>query len=92
MKEKKCPVCVYLVKECVDAFVCKCEQVTRHLLKLFDNLADLSFKEDDDGATDPKTTVALGMYSREGEYVPFSQPCVCEGQVRHNDTYTTFHL
>ncbi|XP_039545600.1 dynein heavy chain 11, axonemal [Pimephales promelas] len=55
-------------------------QVTRHLLKLFDNLADLRFKEDDDGATDPKTTVALGMYSREGEYVPFSQPCVCEGQ------------
>ncbi|XP_048056692.1 dynein axonemal heavy chain 11 isoform X1 [Megalobrama amblycephala] len=55
-------------------------QVTRHLLKLFDNLADLSFKEDDDGATDAKTTVALGMYSREGEYVPFSQPCVCEGQ------------
>lgn len=67
-------------------------QVTRHLLKLFDNLADLRFKEDDDGATDPKTTVALGMYSREGEYVPFSQSCVCEGQVRHNDTYTTLHL
>lgn len=72
--------------------MCKCvynAQVTRHLLKLFDNLADLRFKEDDDGATDPKTTVALGMYSREGEYVPFSQPCVCEGQVRHNDTHNS---
>uniref|UniRef100_A0A8C2BI93 Dynein axonemal heavy chain 11 n=1 Tax=Cyprinus carpio TaxID=7962 RepID=A0A8C2BI93_CYPCA len=56
-------------------------EVTRHLLKLFDNLADLSFKEEEDnGGLDPKTPVALGMYSREGEYVPFSQPCVCEGQ------------
>ncbi|KTG04987.1 hypothetical protein cypCar_00006303 [Cyprinus carpio] len=58
-------------------------EVTRHLLKLFDNLADLSFKEEeeeDNGGLDPKTPVALGMYSREGEYVPFSQPCVCEGQ------------
>ncbi|TRY96398.1 hypothetical protein DNTS_010073 [Danionella cerebrum] len=56
-------------------------QVTRHLLKLFDNLADLSFKEEEQSGTlDPKTTVALGMYSREGEYVPFSEPCVCEGQ------------
>lgn len=92
----KSPLCVYLQKNlCCNAFVCKCvynAQVTRHLLKLFDNLADLRFKQDDDGATDPKTTVALGMYSREGEYVPFSQPCVCEGQVRHNDTYTTVHL
>ncbi|KAI2663319.1 Dynein axonemal heavy chain 11 [Labeo rohita] len=56
-------------------------EVTRHLLKLFDNLADLCFKkDDDDGGLDPKTPVALGMYSREGEYVPFSQHCVCEGQ------------
>lgn len=92
MKEKNVQFVFICKRMCVDAFVCKCAQVTRHLLKLFDNLADLSFKEDDDGATDPKTTVALGMYSREGEYVPFSQPCVCEGQVRHNDTYTTFHL
>lgn len=68
-------------------------QVTRHLLKLFDNLADLSFKDDvDDGGLDPKTPVALGMYSREGEYVPFSQPCVCEGQVRHNDTHNISSL
>lgn len=68
-------------------------QVTRHLLKLFDNLADLCFKkDDDDGGLDPKTPVALGMYSREGEYVPFSQHCVCEGQVRQNETHTTFYL
>lgn len=60
-------------------------QVTRHLLKLFDNLADLSFKEEDE-ALESETTVALGMYSREGEYVPFSEPCVCEGQVIHTFT------
>uniref|UniRef100_W5MKY4 Dynein, axonemal, heavy polypeptide 9 like n=1 Tax=Lepisosteus oculatus TaxID=7918 RepID=W5MKY4_LEPOC len=52
-------------------------QVTRHLLKLFDNLADLKFKESED---EGGRTVAVGMFSREGEYVPFSEPCVCEGQ------------
>ncbi|KAM3605484.1 uncharacterized protein V6R79_026173 [Siganus canaliculatus] len=58
------------------------KEVTRHLLKLFDNIADLRFKDsgrrgrgvEDEGA------VAIGMYSREREYVPFSEPCVCEGQ------------
>ncbi|KAI5108711.1 dynein beta chain, ciliary, partial [Silurus meridionalis] len=53
-------------------------QVTRHLLKLFDNLADLKFR--DEGEEEGKVEVAVGMYSREGEYVPFSEPCVCEGQ------------
>uniref|UniRef100_A0A3P8TGW6 Dynein, axonemal, heavy polypeptide 9 like n=1 Tax=Amphiprion percula TaxID=161767 RepID=A0A3P8TGW6_AMPPE len=41
------------------------KQVTRHLLKLFDNIADLQ----EDGEA-----VAIGMYSREGEYVSFSEP------------------
>ncbi|RXM27080.1 Dynein heavy chain 11, axonemal [Acipenser ruthenus] len=53
------------------------KQVTRHLLKLFDNLADLKFKENE---VEGDKQSATGMYSREGEYVPFSQPCVCEGQ------------
>ncbi|KAF5892934.1 dynein heavy chain 11, axonemal-like, partial [Clarias magur] len=53
-------------------------QVTRHLLKLFDNLADLKFR--DDGEQEGRVEVAVGMYSREGEYVPFSESCVCEGQ------------
>uniref|UniRef100_A0A4W6EWQ5 Dynein axonemal heavy chain 11 n=1 Tax=Lates calcarifer TaxID=8187 RepID=A0A4W6EWQ5_LATCA len=59
------------------------KQVTRHLLKLFDNIADLRFKDSDrdgGGAEDEEEAVAIGMYSREGEYVPFSEPCVCEGQ------------
>uniref|UniRef100_A0A668AR25 Dynein, axonemal, heavy polypeptide 9 like n=1 Tax=Myripristis murdjan TaxID=586833 RepID=A0A668AR25_9TELE len=57
-------------------------QVTRHLLKLFDNIADLRFKDSNrggDGEEDGEA-VAIGMYSREGEYVPFSEPCVCKGQ------------
>uniref|UniRef100_G3PRS5 Dynein axonemal heavy chain 11 n=1 Tax=Gasterosteus aculeatus TaxID=69293 RepID=G3PRS5_GASAC len=58
------------------------KQVTRHLLKLFDNIADLRFKDSDrdGGGEDDGEAVAIGMYSREGEYVPFSEPCVCEGQ------------
>ncbi|XP_041937573.1 dynein heavy chain 11, axonemal [Alosa sapidissima] len=52
-------------------------QVTRHLLKLFDNLADLKFQGEE---REGEPAVAIGMYSREREYVPFSEPCVCEGQ------------
>ncbi|KAL7890701.1 hypothetical protein AOLI_G00001770 [Acnodon oligacanthus] len=54
-------------------------QVTRHLLKLFDNLADLKFR-DEERDEDERIEAAVGMYSREGEYVPFSEPCICEGQ------------
>lgn len=58
-------------------------QVTRHLLKLFDNIADLRFKDPGRGEREEAggEVVAVGMYSREGEYVQFSEPCVCEGQV-----------
>uniref|UniRef100_A0A3P9B085 Dynein heavy chain 11, axonemal n=1 Tax=Maylandia zebra TaxID=106582 RepID=A0A3P9B085_9CICH len=57
-------------------------QVTRHLLKLFDNIADLRFKDSDraEGRGEEGEAFAIGMYSREGEYVSFSEPCVCEGQ------------
>uniref|UniRef100_A0A3B3Y630 AAA+ ATPase domain-containing protein n=1 Tax=Poecilia mexicana TaxID=48701 RepID=A0A3B3Y630_9TELE len=58
------------------------KQVTRHLLKLFDNIADLRFKDSDEtgGEDDDGVAVAIGMYSREREYVSFSEPCICEGQ------------
>ncbi|XP_069366837.1 dynein axonemal heavy chain 11 [Paralichthys olivaceus] len=58
------------------------KQVTRHLLKLFDNIADLRFKDSDRnaGEEEDEEAVAIGMYSREGEYVPFSEPCICKGQ------------
>ncbi|KAM4697873.1 dynein axonemal heavy chain 11-like [Rhinophrynus dorsalis] len=51
------------------------KQVTRHLLKLFDNIADLKFEDEES-----KAQCALGMYSREGEFVYFLKPCICEGQ------------
>ncbi|KAG8432457.1 hypothetical protein GDO86_016919 [Hymenochirus boettgeri] len=51
------------------------KQVTRHFLKLFDNLADLQFEDEEE-----KSQSACGMYSREGEFVCFTKPCVCEGQ------------
>ncbi|CAL8367474.1 unnamed protein product [Boreogadus saida] len=57
------------------------KQVTKHLLKLFDNIADLRFKDSErGGGGSDGEAVAMGMYSREGEYVAFSEPCVCEGQ------------
>ncbi|NWY46905.1 DYH9 protein, partial [Sylvia atricapilla] len=52
--------------------------VQRHLSKLFDNLAKLKFQVDSEQKA---TKVGLGMYSREEEYVQFSEPCDCSGQV-----------
>ncbi|KAM6343872.1 dynein axonemal heavy chain 9 isoform 1-T1 [Alca torda] len=52
--------------------------VQRHLSKLFDNLAKMKFQLDSE---QKPTKVALGMYSREEEYVSFSEPCDCSGQV-----------
>lgn len=54
-------------------------QVQRHLPKLFDNLAKMKFQLDSE---QKPTKVGLGMYSREEEYVSFSEPCDCSGQVR----------
>ena len=53
-------------------------QVARHLAKLFDSMAKLKFKEDADGKP---TKEAVGMYSKDGEYVNFDEPCKCVGQV-----------
>ncbi|NXD73362.1 DYH9 protein, partial [Eolophus roseicapillus] len=52
--------------------------VQRHLPKLFDNLARMKFQLDSEQKA---TKVGLGMYSREEEYVSFSEPCDCSGQV-----------
>ncbi|NXM72263.1 DYH9 protein, partial [Serilophus lunatus] len=52
--------------------------VQRHLSKLFDNLAKMKFQLDSEQKA---TKVGLGMYSREEEYVTFSEPCDCSGQV-----------
>ncbi|KAM8946996.1 dynein axonemal heavy chain 9 [Pelodytes ibericus] len=52
--------------------------VMRHLSKLFDNMAKMKFEGDSD---DDQSKTALGMYSKEDEYVPFNEPCDCSGQV-----------
>ncbi|KFW62348.1 Dynein heavy chain 9, axonemal, partial [Pygoscelis adeliae] len=52
--------------------------VQRHLSKLFDNLARMKFQLDSEQKA---TKIGLGMYSREEEYVSFSEPCDCSGQV-----------
>ncbi|KAM9308794.1 LOW QUALITY PROTEIN: dynein axonemal heavy chain 11 [Gastrophryne carolinensis] len=52
------------------------KQVTRHLAKLFDNIADLQFQ-------DNAEYEAMGMYSKEKEFVPFKLNCHCTGQVEH---------
>uniref|UniRef100_A0ABM5FM48 Dynein axonemal heavy chain 9 isoform X2 n=1 Tax=Pogona vitticeps TaxID=103695 RepID=A0ABM5FM48_9SAUR len=54
--------------------------VQRHLSKLFDNMAKMKFGVDSD---QKPTKMALGMYSKEEEYVDFSEPCDCCGQVEN---------
>uniref|UniRef100_A0A8C5KUF0 Dynein axonemal heavy chain 11 n=1 Tax=Jaculus jaculus TaxID=51337 RepID=A0A8C5KUF0_JACJA len=53
------------------------KQVTRHLAKLFDSIADLQFEDTQDVAAHR----AVGMYSKEKEYVPFPANCDCIGHV-----------
>ncbi len=52
--------------------------MARHLAKLFDSMAKLKFQMDDENQP---TKQALGMYSKDGEYVDFAEPCECVGQV-----------
>lgn len=51
--------------------------MAHHLTKLFDNIADLKFQEN----VEESVNTALGMYSREKEYVPFYEGCGFSGQV-----------
>ncbi|ELK12575.1 Dynein heavy chain 11, axonemal [Pteropus alecto] len=52
-------------------------KVTRHLAKLFDSIADLQFEDDQDVSAHR----AIGMSSKEKEYVPFQAECDCIGHV-----------
>lgn len=52
--------------------------MAQHLTKLFDSMASLKFEK---GKGSEDTKVALGMYSKDGEYVDLSQPCDLSGQV-----------
>uniref|UniRef100_A0A8D2LWB0 Dynein axonemal heavy chain 11 n=1 Tax=Varanus komodoensis TaxID=61221 RepID=A0A8D2LWB0_VARKO len=53
------------------------KQVTCHLIKLFDNTADLKFQDD----KEQSGNIVLGMYSKEKEYVPFNTEFECIGPV-----------
>ncbi|XP_047455882.1 dynein axonemal heavy chain 11 [Mugil cephalus] len=53
-------------------------EVTVHLSKFFDNMSDLEFEKDEQ-LDNPK--LAVGMYSKEREYVPFQTECRCCGPV-----------
>uniref|UniRef100_A0A8D3CJW0 Dynein axonemal heavy chain 11 n=1 Tax=Scophthalmus maximus TaxID=52904 RepID=A0A8D3CJW0_SCOMX len=54
------------------------KEVTVHLSKLFDNMSDLEFAQNEQ-LDNPK--LAVGMYSKEREYVPFKTECSCCGPV-----------
>ncbi|XP_072501166.1 dynein axonemal heavy chain 9 [Notamacropus eugenii] len=54
------------------------QQVQRHLSKLFDSMSRMKFQMD---SSQKPTKKSLGMYSKEEEYVNFSEPCDCNGQV-----------
>lgn len=69
--------------------MCLFAQVQKHLSKLFDNMAKMQFEADEEG--NPSQT-GLGMYSKEGEYVPFNQPCDCTGQVNHTHHHLLMSL
>ncbi|XP_071372237.1 dynein axonemal heavy chain 11 isoform X2 [Centroberyx affinis] len=53
-------------------------EITCHLSKLFDNMSDLEFFKDEQADTHK---LAVGMYSKEREYVPFQTECYCDGPV-----------
>ncbi|XP_070822029.1 dynein axonemal heavy chain 11 [Chaetodon trifascialis] len=53
-------------------------EVTVHLSKLFDNMSDLEFAKNEQL---DNSKLAVGMYSKEREYVPFQTKCCCYGPV-----------
>ncbi|XP_063095395.1 dynein axonemal heavy chain 11 isoform X2 [Cavia porcellus] len=53
------------------------KQVTHHLAKLFDSIADLQFEDNQDISAHR----AIGMYSKEKEHVSFPAECECIGHV-----------
>ncbi|XP_034030917.1 dynein heavy chain 11, axonemal [Thalassophryne amazonica] len=53
-------------------------EVTAYLPKLFDNMADLVFSQTEH-SDNPKR--AVGMYSKQREFVPFRSECCCDGPV-----------
>lgn len=55
--------------------------------KLFDNTVSLKFKEEDG----VETKTAISMFSGDGEEVPLTPPCNCEGPVScYKDDFFVF--
>ncbi|RKO94585.1 dynein heavy chain and region D6 of dynein motor-domain-containing protein [Blyttiomyces helicus] len=54
------------------------QEVAIHLPKLFDSISRLEFERKEGGEV---TKTAIGMYSKEDEYVPFGINCECTGPV-----------
>ena len=55
--------------------------MAQHLAKLFDSMSSLKFTLDENGKPSKE---AVGMYSKDGEYVDFNKPCQCVGQVSYS--------
>ncbi|KAF7658249.1 hypothetical protein LDENG_00015570 [Lucifuga dentata] len=53
-------------------------EITVHLSKLFDSMSDLEFSKNQQ---QHNNKLAVGMYSKEREYVPFQTECYCYGPV-----------
>ncbi|KAL0242811.1 hypothetical protein GEMRC1_005374 [Eukaryota sp. GEM-RC1] len=54
-------------------------KVQHHMGKIFDSIAKLEF--DDDSSQDDTVCTAIGMHSKDGEYVKFAHPVILSGQV-----------
>ena len=54
--------------------------IVKHLKNNFDSIANLEFQTNDQGQV---TKGAIGMYSKEKEYVKFASECMCDGPVEN---------
>jgi hypothetical protein len=75
---------MYLPSYCYNQYVPFALQVMKHLTKLFDSMAKLKFEMD--AATNQPKKIAVGMFSKDGEYVNMDKPCDLNGQVGVSDT------
>ena len=59
--------------------------VEKHLSKLFDNIKKLEWTKENPDIPDSEnnSTTAIGMYSKELEYIPFPKPHECVGAVEN---------
>ena len=56
----------------------------KHLTKLFDSLAKLKFELDSRGKP---IKSAIGMFSKDGEFLETEKPCDLNGQVKNSCSF-----